>query len=207
MGFCCYPFNCRLLFPSLVSPPRRRKIGTQRETIWRVATLLGQPSPIGTSGRIQDTVPCGCLFLLAGDWQVGALLGELCSPPAGLVCLPPSITRISMHATPIFVHCYMKMACGQTAACSVALRQCGLIPRGPCDIRRGASSLPWPVRSWPRIRRRRSRMLPIARSTATPSISSCPTRCSPGRHGNTCRGLKSEWSSAETRFSCGARCR
>src|SRR5712691_3312518 len=64
----------------------------RHETIWRVGTLPAQPSPIGTSGRIQGIVPCGCLFLLAGDWQVGGTLGR--------VVLPAGQSSFCGHAFP-----------------------------------------------------------------------------------------------------------
>src|SRR6266853_6372419 len=73
----------------------------RNETIWRVRTLLAQPSPIGTSGRVQNIVPCGCLFPLAGNWQVGGTLGRVV-PPARQSCLPrrsPPPTPDSVHPT------------------------------------------------------------------------------------------------------------
>jgi hypothetical protein len=44
----------------------RKKSELRLETIWGSATLPGQPSPIGTSDRNKDIVPCGCLFPLTG---------------------------------------------------------------------------------------------------------------------------------------------
>src|SRR5216684_9197651 len=75
----------------------------QNETILGGRTLLVQPGPIGTSGRIEDNdiVPCGCLFPLAGNWQVGGTLGRVVLP-ARQSCLPrrsPPPTPDSVHPT------------------------------------------------------------------------------------------------------------
>src|SRR5260370_33506588 len=74
-----------------LAPPAAEANLRRHETIWRFPTLLAQPGPIGTSGRIEDNdiVPCGCLFPLAGDWQVGGTLGRGGLPP----CLETSLSR------------------------------------------------------------------------------------------------------------------
>src|SRR6266404_1177235 len=83
----------------------------QNETILGGRTLLVQPSPIGTSGRIEDKdiVPCGCLFPLAGNWQVGSTLGRVVLP-ARQSCLP---RRLSLpHPIPSIPPIWQSCATG-----------------------------------------------------------------------------------------------
>src|SRR5258708_19695090 len=82
-----------LAAPKLASPAAEANL-RRHETIWRGPTLLAQPGPIGTSGRIEDNdiVPCGCLLPFAAYFPLRA--------PPSTTFPPPRLSSPPPHPLP-----------------------------------------------------------------------------------------------------------